>query len=98
MTMKKNILVLVCFGIFLLLPSVVLADCDDLGGYSNFLLQGSNTVVLYAGSTPMGQFDVQSCNVTPTSTILLIKSMVCDGDDVMIDGSRCTVMNVKSLN
>jgi len=95
--MKKNILVLVCFGIFLLLPSVVLADCDDLGGYSNFLLQGSNTVVLYAGSTPMGQFDVQSCNVTPTSTILLIKSMVCDGDDVMIDGSRCTVMNVKSL-
>ena len=96
--MKKNILILVCFGISLLLPTLVFADCDDLGGYSNFILQGYNTVVLYAGSTPMGQFDVQSCNVTPTSTILLIKSMVCDGDDVMIDGSRCRVMNVKSLN
>jgi hypothetical protein len=96
--MKKNILILVCFGIFLLLPSLVLADCDDLGGFTNFVLQGSNTVVLYAGSSPVGQFDVQSCNVTSTSSILLIKTMVCDGDEVMIDGSKCTVMNVKSLN
>ena len=96
--MKRNILIMVCFGIFLLVPSLVLADCDDLGGYTNFILQGYNTVVLYAGSTPMGQFDVQSCNVTPKSSILLIKSTVCDGDEVMIDGSRCTVMNVKSLN
>lgn len=96
--MKKNILILVCFGMFLFLPGLVLADCDDLGGYTNFVLQGYNTVVLYAGSTPMGQFDVQSCNVQPRSTILLIKSMVCDGDEVMIDGTRCTVMNVKSLN
>ena len=96
--MKKNLLILVGIGILLLLPMLVLADCDDLGGFTNFVLQGSNTVVLYAGSTPMGQVDVQSCNVTSTSSILLIKTMVCDGDEIMIDGSRCTVMNVKSLN
>ena len=96
--MKKNLLILVGIGILLLLPTLVLADCDDLGGFTNFVLQGSNTVVLYAGSTPMGQFDVQSCNVTSTSSILLLKTMVCDGDEVKIDGSRCTVMNVKSLN
>jgi len=96
--MKKNLLILVGIGILLLLPTLVLADCDDLGGFTNFVLQGSNTVVLYAGSTPMGQFDVQSCNVTSTSSILLLKPMVCDGDEVMIDGSRCAVMNLKSLN
>ena len=96
--MKGSHLILVCAAIFLLLPGLVLADCDDLGGFANFVLQGSNTVVLYAGSSPVGQFDVQSCNVTSTSSILLIKTMVCDGDEVMIDGSRCPVMNVKSLN
>jgi hypothetical protein len=96
--MKKNILSLVCFGMFLIVPSLVLADCDDLGGFTNFVLQGDNTVVLYAGSTPVGQFDVQTCNVQPRSTIVLIKSLVCDGDEVVIDGSNCTVMNVKSLD
>jgi hypothetical protein len=96
--MKKKILLLIGLGVFWLLPGPVFADCDDLGGFSNFVLQGSSTVVLYAGSSPMGQFDVQSCNVEQKSTILLLKTMVCDGDEVMIDGSRCTVMNVKSLN
>ena len=96
--MKKNLLVLVCFGMFLFLPGLVLADCDDLGGFTSFVVQGQNTVVLYAGSTSMGQFDVETCDVQAGSTILLLKSMVCDGDDVMIDGSRCRVMNVKSLN
>jgi len=96
--MKKNILTLVCLGIFWILPSLVLADCDDLGGFTNFILQGSNTVVLYHGSTAVGQFDIQSCNIEQKSTILLLNSKVCDGDEVMIDGSRCTVMNVKSLD
>jgi hypothetical protein len=96
--MKRNMLILVCFGIFLLLPSLVLGDCDDLAGFTNFVLQGSNTVVLYAGSSAIGQFDVQSCNVGQNSTVLLLKSMVCDGDEVMIDGSRCVVMNVKTLD
>jgi hypothetical protein len=96
--MKKNTLFLVCLALFLFIPGLVLADCDDLGGFTGFVLQGSNTVVLYAGSTPMGQFDVETCNVQQRSSILLINTMVCDGDQVMIDGSRCTVMNVKSLN
>jgi hypothetical protein len=96
--MKKNVLILLSLVLLLLLPNLVLADCDDLGGFTSFVLQGSNTVVLYAGSTAVGQFDVQSCNVTSTSNILLIKTMVCDGDEVMIDGSKCTVMSVKSLN
>ncbi len=96
--MKRNVLILSSLVLFLLVPSLVLADCDDLGGFTGFIVRGSNTVVLYAGSSAVGQFDVQSCDVTSTSSILLIKSMVCDGEEVMIDGSRCTVMNVQSLD
>jgi hypothetical protein len=96
--MKNNILILLCLGIFLILPSLVSADCSDLGGFNNFVLSRGNTVVLYAGSTPTGQFDVQNCDVQPQSRILLLKSMVCDGDEVIIDGNRCTVMDVKSVD
>jgi hypothetical protein len=95
--MKKYILGL-CLGILLLVPNGVLADCDDFGGFTSFTLSGSNTVTLYAGSKVMASFDVQSCPVQPGSTIRLTKTQVCDGDEVIIDGTRCTVMNVQSLD
>ena len=57
--MKKNILILLCFGILLVLPNLILADCVDLGEFKAFVLSRGNTVVLYAGSTPTGQIDVQ---------------------------------------
>jgi hypothetical protein len=94
--MKTNILMGVCLGIVLIVPGLALADCADLGGFTSFSLSGTNTVTLYGGSTPMARFDVQDCDVQPRSTIRLIKSQVCDGDEVMIDGSKCTVMNVQS--
>jgi len=94
--MKKLILILLCLGILLVLPNLILADCVDLGGFNAFVLSRGNTIVLYAGSTPTGQFDVQSCDVQLKANILLLKSMVCDGDEVVIDGTKCTVMNVKS--
>ena len=94
--MKKYILL--CLGIVIVLPSLVLADCDDLGGFTSFVLQGANTVVLYAGTTAIGRFDVQTCNVQANSTIRLLKNPLCDGDKVVIDGSNCTVMNVQSLD
>jgi hypothetical protein len=96
--MKRNILILFFLGTLLILPNLVSADCADLGGFNGFVLSRGNTVVLYAGSTPTGQFDVQNCDVQPQSRILLRKSMVCDGDEVIIDGNRCTVMDVKSLD
>ena len=94
--MKKNILIFICLGMLLVLPNLASAGCQDLGGYNSFITRG-NTVILYAGSIPVGQFDLQSCDVQPQSRILLLKSMVCDGDEVMIDGNRCTVMDVQSV-
>ena len=99
----KRIRMFLCLGMLLSLAGLALADCVDFAGYDNFLLYGggyggANTVTLYAGPKPIGQFDVPYCSVIPQSRIVLQKSRVCDGNDVMINGLPCTVMNVKSLN
>lgn len=96
--MKRNVFILMCLGVFLIFANLASAGCQDLGGYNTFVISRGNTIILYAGSTPVGQFDLQSCDVQPQSRILLLKSMVCDGDEVLIDGNRCTVMDVKSVD
>ena len=97
----RSVFIAICFGMLSVLPNLVLADCVDFEGFDNFLLYGggyggANTLVLYAGPKPIGQFDVPYCSVKPQSQIVLQKSKVCDGDDVMINGLPCTVTNVKS--
>ena len=84
-------------SIFFLFPNLSLAECMDIGGFSNFVLEGGNTVVLYAGSGPVARFDVQNCDVQPSSKIQLLKTNVCDGDEILIDGSRCVMMEIKAL-
>ena len=98
--MKKNIFLAFCLGIScisFLLPSLSSAECGDIGWFNRFSLQGENTVVLYAGSMPVVKFDIQNCSVQPSSKIELIKNNVCDGDEIMIDGSRCTMMEIKLM-
>ena len=97
MGMNKKIGLALGLGIVLLVPNLSLAECTNIGGFTNFSLVGKNTVVLYAGSSPVAQFDVLDCSVQPTSKIHLIKIDVCDGDEIMIDGSRCTMMEIKPL-
>ena len=95
--MKKNILMGLCLGIVLVVPNVVLADCADLGGFTSFSVTG-NTVTLYLGNAPLAKFDVRcDVEVQPDSRLQLIKSLVCDGDEVLVDGSTCTVLDVTSL-
>jgi len=79
------------------IQTISLAECTNIGGFTHFSLVGTNTVVLYAGSSPVAQFDVLDCSVQSASKIHLIKSDVCDGDEIMIDDSRCTMMEIKPL-
>ncbi|HUL21186.1 MAG TPA: hypothetical protein VLZ10_07005 [Thermodesulfobacteriota bacterium] len=96
--MKKNIAILVCLGILVVLPNLVLADCAAIGGFSSFSVSGGNTVTLYSGGTPYVKFDVQG-SIDPTSKLQLIKGYMCDGDEVLVDGSKTTILNViSSLN
>ncbi len=95
--MKKNLFLALGLGMAFLLPSLSSAECTSIGSFSNFSLEGNNTVILYAGPSPVLRFDVMDCSVQPSSKIELIKSDVCDGDEIMIDGSRCTMMDIKPL-
>ena len=93
--MKKNILILVCLSILVFLPNLVLADCAEVGGFSSFSVTRGNTVTLYSGSTPSVKFDVHG-SIDPTSKLQLTKNYVCDGDEIFVDGSKSTILNVKS--
>jgi len=93
--MKKNILIMVLLVILVALPNLVLADCADLGSFSSFSVTGSNRVTLYWMNKPYVRFDVQG-NITPTSELQLTKGYVCDGDEVLVDGYKSTILNVSS--
>jgi len=92
--MMKRFFIFLCFGIFVVLPNLVLAECTEIGGFSSFFVEG-DTVTLYAKNKPFVKFDVQ-CDVQPTSKLQHIKSYVCDGDDVLVDGFKCRIMNINS--
>jgi len=95
--MKKKIFLAFCSAIFFLLPSLSQAECTNVGSFSSFTLEGNNTVILYSGSMPVVRFDIQNCDVKPTSRIRLIQTNVCDGDAIMIDGNRCIMMEIKPI-
>ena len=95
--MKKTIVLSVLSVSFLILPVLAAADCINIGGFDRFSLQGNNTVILYSASSPVARFDIQNCIVQPSSRIELIRSDVCDGDQILVDGATCTMMEIKSL-
>lgn len=89
--MKRNFLILVSLFILLILPNLVLADCIPVGQFNSFSVEGDQTVTLYLGGLPIVRFDVD-CSVGPTSSIRLLKASVCDGDDIEIDDSKCSIL------
>jgi len=88
--MKKNFLILGFLFMLVIIPNLLLADCIPVEQFNNIKVDGK-TVTLYFGSVPIVKFDVD-CSVEPTSTIRLLKVSVCDGDDIEIDGQKCSVL------
>jgi len=95
--MKKKILLLACFVVIFLLPDLSSAECTNIGYFNSFFIEGPNTVILYSASKPVLRFDLLNCTVLPSSRIQPLKSDVCDGDEIMIDGFYCTMMEIKPL-
>ena len=93
--MKRNILVLLCLGIVLVVPGLVLSDCTDLGRATDIYVQDDKTIAYYMQNTPVAQIVLQDCTVTGSSTIRLLKSYVCDSDSIVVDGQECVIMTLK---
>jgi hypothetical protein len=87
----------------LALPQAGWGDCVNLGGsflggFTSFATRSDNRVILYAGEAPVMQFDLLDCQVDASSKIRLLKSYMCDGDRIEIDGTPCVMLSVKPLN
>ena len=89
---------LISLWMFLLSSVPALADCVSLVSFTDWFAQDSHNVVFYRGSRPLATLNVPYCSVNPSSTILLIKSYVCDSDKIIIDGEECTIMTVTSAS
>ena len=78
----------------ILFPTFVSADCADLGRFTGWYLETLHTAVFYRGETPLARLDIPNCQMNPLSTIRLIKSYVCDLDEIMVDGVACHIITV----
>jgi len=92
--MGKKMVVLLAVAVTLFSPCIVFSDCVDLGRATSWYVQGGHSIIFYAGLMPIAHVDVPYCALNPTSSIRLLKSYVCEGDKIIIDGIGCTIMNV----
>lgn len=96
--MKTKIFILLSFSILLFSPSLVLSDCLDLGGFTNWKVEGDHTILFYRQNSPLAKVDLQGCPVTASSNIRLTKSYVCNGDVLIVDGRECSIMTITSAS
>jgi hypothetical protein len=96
--MRKKVVVLLGVAVTLLSPSTVFSDCADLGRATSWYVQGGHSIIFYGGLMPIAHIDVPYCALSPSSSIRLLNSYVCDGDKIIIDGSGCLIMNVSSTS
>jgi hypothetical protein len=92
--MKRIILTLLCLGILLVLPNLVLADCVDLSRTTSSYVQGERLIIFYGQYAPIAQVVLINCTVNASSNIRLLKSYVCNGDSLMVDGQECAIMTL----
>lgn len=95
--MKERLLGLPILGLLVFSPNLLFADCVSLGGYSGWVPEGDRKIIFYRGSRPIAAVKLQDCRIYPSSRLLLIRSLVCDADKIIIDGVQCNIMTVDSL-
>ncbi len=96
--MGKKMVMLMGLAIVLLCPGLVLSDCMDFERSTSYYVQGGHSIIFYSGLMPIGRVEVPYCALSPSSSVRLIKSYACDGDDILIDGSKCIIMTVTSAS
>lgn len=95
--MGKRLLTLLILGLLLFSPNLLFADCLSLAGYTAWVAEGDRKIIFYRGTRPIAAVKPQDCRIYPSSSLLLIKSLLCDGDKIIIDNAECNIMTVDSL-
>jgi hypothetical protein len=92
---KRIIFLMLVFTLVLLSSNTVFSDCVELKRSNSWYAQGGSTIIFYFGLSPIAYVDMR-CPVTPSSTIRLMTTYICDGDSIVIDGEVCHIMSVSS--
>jgi hypothetical protein len=90
---KKRFIVLV-FSLLLFAPSLAVADCTDLGKATNTYIEGDQTILFYRQNALLAKVVLEDCTVNPSSNIRLLKSYVCEDDSLLVDGEKCSIMEL----
>ena len=96
MTVKT--IILLGLAILLLLPTLASSDCVDLGRSTGWYIREEHKVIFYAGTRPLASLDIPGCTINSSSDIRLIKNYVCDEDNIIVDGEKCSIMTVSSAS
>lgn len=55
--MKKKVLILLSFMLFLLSPNLTSADCADLSNFTRWFREDKHTIVFYMGNIPFASLN-----------------------------------------
>jgi hypothetical protein len=61
---------------------------------TGFKVQDNQTITFYSQNSPIAQVKLQDCTVDSSSNIRLMKSYVCDGDRVIVNGQECAIISL----
>ena len=92
--MKRKMILLIGLFLFFCLPNLGLADCTGLGNFNRFIVEDDGSIIFYYNNVPLGRVELQVCTVDSSSDIRLLKDPVCDNDEILVDGERCTIMSL----
>ena len=92
--MKRRSIILMGLLLFLSLPGLVFADCAPLGRMDRWVIREDGSIIFYAGNVALGTVSLQDCTVNPSSAINFPNPSVCEGDEILVDGQKCTVANL----
>ena len=92
--MKRKMILLVGLFLFFCLPNLGSADCVDLGNFNRFYVQDDGSIIFYYNNIPLGTVELQDCTADSSSNIRLLKTSVCEGDAILVDGENCTLLSV----
>ena len=96
--MKRSILILSLFFVFLCCADAALSDCIDMSRATTWAVQDSRTIIYYSQNAPVAKFVLQDCEVSGSSNIQLTKTYMCDEDNLIVDGQPCGLMSLTSAS
>lgn len=94
----KRIYILVC--VYLLMWAVapaVYSNCVGVYTANSYAIIDIHTIILYDFSNPIAILKTPWCSIFNYSDICLGRDYICEGDELIIDGKKCEIREIRFL-